>query len=104
MWRRLLIQIKEPGVGEVADGISGCDGSDGLNNGIQKGINRLSMKPTQDAFDFGKRIFNGREVRRIRWQKQNLTAMIGEHLYHNRRMVNAQIVQNDDVASTQRRQ
>ena len=50
---------------EVTPGILGRDGVKGLTNGIQKRINRLGAQPTQNAFDFRKGIFNGREIGRI---------------------------------------
>src|SRR5207237_9347492 len=55
-----------------------------LNNRFLQRLACASASPSQDDFQFGERLFNGREIRRIRRKEEELTGSSFNHLFHAR--------------------
>lgn len=72
-----------------------------LNDCLLECFTRASAHSSQDGFQLGKGFFNGREVRRIRRQEQQLTAFGFDGVFHARTQVNGKVVQDHDLSGAQ---
>ena len=69
---------------------SGC-------NGLLELFPRTSSYPPQKGFQFGERLFNRREIRRVSRQKQEATPFGFDGLLHAASQVNREMIQDHDL-------
>src|SRR6266496_1730476 len=88
-------------MGKPSASILSRDESQSLGNGLLERFSRASSYAPQNGFQFGEGLLNGREIGRIRRQKQKTTSSGFNGLSHAGSLVNAQIIQNDDLPRLQ---
>jgi hypothetical protein len=98
----LLTQVTKTSIDKIAKRIVRRDETQGLSNGLDERLDGLCSNFTRKLLDLGKGFCNGREVRRIRWQKEQLTAFGAQQLLNTTGFVSSQIVQDDNIAWSQR--
>src|SRR6266566_7792537 len=88
-------------MGKPTEGILGRNEGQSLGNGLLKCLSRPSTLSAQKGLQFRERLFNGREIGRIRRQEQEATPSGLNSLFHTRSPMNIQIIQNHDLSSMQ---
>jgi hypothetical protein len=68
-------------------------------NGFLQILTCASPGPPQNTFQFGERLFNRREIRRVGGQEQKTTSSCFNSLPHTRPQVNREIIQDHDLSS-----
>ena len=108
--RKILEQLSDrlsrknvPGVGEPRRGVVAGNRLDGEANCFLERLLRARAQAAQDGFDLRERLLNGREVRRIGRQEEQLAAARFNGKANTVGFVGAQIVQHDDLSRSQRR-
>jgi hypothetical protein len=70
-------------------------------NSLLESFPAASTCPSQQRLQFGERLFNGRQIRRVSRQKQETTAASFNGLLDTRSQVNREIIQDHDLPRTQ---
>src|SRR5512142_221738 len=81
--------------------VSGGDKIQSGGNGLSERFAGARTCPPQYALQFGERLFNGRHIRRVRWQKQQAAATGFKGVLHLRPQVDREVIQDDDLPRTQ---
>lgn len=72
-----------------------------LDNGLLECLARASADSPQGSFQFGERLLDWREIRRIRWQEEELASSRFDRLLNARPSMSREIVQDHDLARAQ---
>jgi len=96
-----LIRQGVAGVGEPSDCIVAGDGVDRLVDGLQEGVPGAGAQAAQDRLDLGERLLDGRAVRRVGRQKEQLAITRLDRLADALCLMHTQVVQHHDLSRSQ---
>src|SRR5579872_13470 len=82
-----------------AESILSCDGGQNLSKSFPQSILGSCSKTTEGRFELGERLLNGREIGRVRRQKQEAASASFDTLLNTFPQMNTQVIHNNNLSA-----